>query len=156
MTVRRDLTIANETQHLSTVRRVVGEVLDLSPFDERTRNMIVVAVDEALANVVEHAYGKSRGDVHLSFGLSDEHLEVIIRDNGQRFDPPAQMADVAAQIKNGARGGYGLFLMRRIMDEVRFAHETPFQNELTMVKRFPPPAGGERAAPGAGPAANKS
>lgn len=142
MTLRRDLTIPNETQHLSLVRRVVAEVLDVSPFDERTRNMIIIAVDEALANVVEHAYGRQKGDVHLSFGLGADHLEVTIRDNGARFDPPTQVADVAAQIKNGARGGYGLFLMRRIMDEVRYAHETPFMNELTMVKRFPPPGGG--------------
>lgn len=144
MSLRRDLKIPNETRHLALVRQVVTEVLDGSPFDDRTRNMIILAVDEALANVVEHAYGKSPGDVHLTFGLGDDHLEVVIRDNGRRFDPPSATINVQEQVKLGAKGGYGLFLMRKIMDEVRYAHETPYVNELTMVKRFPAakPAGG--------------
>lgn len=144
MSVRRDLKIPNETRHLALVRQVVTEVLADSPFDERTRNMIILAVDEALANVVEHAYGKAPGDVHLRFGLGVDHLEVVISDNGRRFDPPSQTINVAEQVKAGAKGGYGLFLMKKIMDEVRYAHETPYVNELTMVKRFPAgkPAGG--------------
>jgi anti-sigma regulatory factor (Ser/Thr protein kinase) len=143
--LRRELTIPNETKHLATVRQAVMEVLDLSPFDPKTRAKIVVAVDEALANVVEHAYQGGSGPIDLVFDLSGGRLEVLIRDNGVRFDPGEgglrTSIDIQQHIKLGLKGGLGLFLMRQIMDEVQYRHETPWTNELVMVKQFPPAGG---------------
>jgi anti-sigma regulatory factor (Ser/Thr protein kinase) len=141
-TLRREMTIPNETKHLAVVRQTVMEVLELSPFDSKTRNKIVVAVDEALANVVEHAYQGGTGVIELVFALDAETLSVAIRDNGVRFDPVENAGikssiDIQQHIRLGLKGGLGMFLMRQIMDEVQYRHETPWTNELVLVKRFP-------------------
>jgi anti-sigma regulatory factor (Ser/Thr protein kinase) len=139
-TLRRELQIPNETKHLATVRQAVMEVLELSPFDVKTRNKIVVAVDEALANVVEHAYQGKPGVIDLVFAIDVDHLLVMIRDNGVRFDPGEgglkSSIDIQHHIKLGLKGGLGMFLMRQIMDEVAYRHETPWMNELVMIKKF--------------------
>lgn len=142
--IRRSLTISNETRHLSLVRTVVSEVLDASTFDGKTRNKIVVAVDEALANVVEHAYQGGTGPIELGFDLDPEKLVVRIRDNGVRFEPSAArlsaQIDIKEHIRLGLKGGLGLFLMRQIMDEIQYVHDTEFVNELILMKKQPPPA----------------
>ncbi|MCO5167519.1 MAG: ATP-binding protein [Planctomycetes bacterium] len=139
-TLRREMTIPNETKHLATVRQTAMEVLELTPFDTKTRSKIVVAVDEALANVVEHAYQGGQGNIELVFDVDVDRLQVIIRDNGVRFEPAdgalKTSIDIHHHIKLGLKGGLGMFLMRQIMDEVQYLHETPWTNELIMVKRF--------------------
>lgn len=139
-TLRREMTIPNETKHLAIVRQTVMEVLELTPLDPKTRNKIVVAVDEALANVVEHAYQGGQGPIELVFAVDPERLQVMIRDNGVRFDPGdggiKSSIDIHQHIRLGLKGGLGMFLMRQIMDEVQYLHDTPWTNELVMIKLF--------------------
>jgi serine/threonine-protein kinase RsbW len=136
----RLLTITNQSKNLSEVRQVVAEMLDPSGFDRRQTNEIILAVDEGLANVVEHAYQGGVGEVKLIFGLDEENFRVHIRDNGVRFEPNVlrDAVDIHAHIKKGLKGGLGLFLMKRIMDDVYYTHDGPdYVNELVMVKKVP-------------------
>ena len=153
--MRRTMTIPNESKQLSLVRGVVNEVLAASPFDSSTRTKIVVAVDEALANVVEHAYQGGDGPIELDLALEPDHLSVAIRDNGVRYEPRPERGplDIHKHIQMGLKGGLGLHLMRMIMDEVAYRHETPFVNELVLVKRFSsaPPAAAPPQQPSASP-----
>jgi len=141
VTLRRSMQIDNDSSNLSRVRTTVSEVLDRSPFDSNMRNKIIVAVDEALANVVEHAYAGGSGVIDISFELDERQLEVKIRDKGEKFDPGERLQstlDIHKHIKLGLKGGLGLFLMRQIMDEVRFNEASDdFTNELVLVKRLP-------------------
>lgn len=152
MTLRRSLSIENESKNLSKVREAVSAVLDDTTFSRDMRNKIIVAVDEALANVVEHAYGGGTGMVDIAFELTSDHLRVQIRDRGVRFNPGDKLTstiDIHDHIRKGLKGGLGLFLMRRIMDEVHFNHDgDEFVNELVMVKNLPTPEEGQGAAGG--------
>lgn len=142
MSLRRDLTITNETRNLSTVRTNVSEVLAESTFDVNMRNKIIVAVDEALANVVEHAYEGESGEIVVTVELTSEFLRVQICDNGVEFDPGERLnstIDIHDHIRKGLKGGLGLFLMRQIMDEVHFAQDSEWTNELVMIKHVPAP-----------------
>ena len=146
----RELSISNESSNLALVRRTVSEILELTTFERDLRNKIIVAVDEALANVVEHAYQGGIGDINILFAVDGKTLRVHIRDNGVRFEPGDRLkdhVDIHKHIKLGLKGGLGLFLMRRIMDEVYFNHDGDnFVNELVMVKNLPQAdAGGETA-----------
>ena len=153
MSHERILEISNESKNLSLVRKAVTEVLELTPFDRQLSMKIVLAVDEALANVVEHAYGGETGQVRVAFNLDDELLRVSIRDRGVRFEPGTKLTneiDIHRHIKLGLKGGLGLFLIRRIMDEVYFNHDGPdFVNELVMVKLLAPPEPEASEAPSA-------
>jgi anti-sigma regulatory factor (Ser/Thr protein kinase) len=140
---QRKLTIANSSKHLSDVRGCVQEVLALSTFAKDVTNKIIVAVDEGLANVVEHAYQGGEGDITILFHLDDEVFRVQIQDNGVRFEPNQEVSDavdIHRHIQLGLKGGLGLFLMRRIMDDVHYNHDGPdFVNELVMIKKVPSP-----------------
>ena len=141
MNLKREIEISNESRNLSAVRKEVTEVLSHTPFDREMSNKIIVAVDEALANVVEHAYQGGVGVVRLVFTLDSESLKVQIQDNGVPFDPGERLnseLDIHQHIKLGLKGGLGLFLMRRIMDEVAYNQDGPgFVNELVMIKKLP-------------------
>lgn len=141
MSLTRTMTIKNESKALSDVRKVVSEVLANTTFPRDVVNKVIVAVDEGLANVVEHAYQGDEGDIDLIFALDDESFRVHIRDRGVRFEPGGGIkdtVDIHRHIQLGLKGGLGLFLMRRIMDEVHYNHDTPeFVNELVMVKLLP-------------------
>ncbi len=135
---KKDLRITNETKNLSLVRQVVGEVLDRTPFGKDDKAKIILAVDEAVANVVEHAYEGKKGDIDLVFFLDEDRLEITIRDNGKKFNPELiPTPDIHEHIKRGLKGGLGMFLMRKIMDEVRYSLDSTYVNELVMVKFCP-------------------
>jgi serine/threonine-protein kinase RsbW len=140
-TLHRELSIVNDSKNLSKVREAVSAVLAETEFTRNTCNKIIVAVDEALANVVEHAYEGGEGMVDIAFDLSEETLRVQIRDKGVRFNPGDRLTteiDIHEHIRQGLKGGLGLFLMRQIMDEVQFNHDGPeFVNQLVMVKKLP-------------------
>ena len=139
--VSKSISLLKDSRYLSVVRTAVSEVLDSTTFNRETRNKIIVAVDEALANVVEHAYQGGEGEVTIGFEVDDASLRVQIRDKGVRFNPGDRLSteiDIHEHIRQGLKGGLGLFLMRRIMDEVHFNHDGPeFVNELVMVKNLP-------------------
>ncbi|MEZ6184197.1 MAG: ATP-binding protein [Planctomycetota bacterium] len=143
MTVRRSVSIPNDSSHLSAVRGVVIELLDDSSFDPTWRNKIVVAVDEALANVVEHAYDGDQGEIQIEFELDPDRIQVVIRDHGVKFEPGDRLSsevDIHEHIRKGLKGGLGMFLMRQIMDEVKFTQDAQHcVNELVMIKRLPEP-----------------
>lgn len=143
MTLHRVLEITNDSKNLSRVRGEAAAVLAETAFDREMRNKIIVAVDEALANVVEHAYGGGSGEVRVLFTLDERTLVVRIQDQGVRFDPGERLktaVDIHEHIRLGLKGGLGMFLMRRIMDDVVYNHDGPdFVNELVMVKNLPQP-----------------
>ena len=113
-------------------------MLDRTTFSREDKNKIILAVDEAVANVVEHAYGGGRGDIDLVFDVDRERLEITIRDNGNKFNPQEiPTPDIHKHISAGLKGGLGMFLMRKIMDEVRYSLDSTYVNELVMVKFFP-------------------
>jgi serine/threonine-protein kinase RsbW len=135
---RKDLTITNETKNLSLVRQVVGEVLERTAFGKDDKAKIILAVDEAVANVVEHAYEGRKGEIEIHLVLDPEKIEITIRDNGKKFQPEAiTTPDIHEHITRGLKGGLGMFLMRKIMDEVRYSLDSTFVNELVMVKFCP-------------------
>src|SRR5580693_4341931 len=109
---RHDMRISNETKNLSVVRQKIGEILELTTFSREDKNKIILAVDEAVANVVEHAYGGGRGEIDLIFDIDRERLEITIRDNGVKFNPQEiATPDIHKHIKDGRKGGLGLFIM---------------------------------------------
>jgi anti-sigma regulatory factor (Ser/Thr protein kinase) len=100
---------------------------------------VQLAVDEACANVVEHAYRDLEpGDMELVCSLDDGTFTICVRDWGRGFDPNGvAVPDVGAPLEERSLGGLGLFLVRRMMDSVQFHFDAERGNELVMVKRLP-------------------
>lgn len=106
--------------------------------DEQTLCKIQLAVDEACANVVAHAYEDTEpGDMEICCHLDDDTFVIQVRDWGQGFAPEdVPEPDVKAPLEERNLGGLGLFLIRQVMDQVQFTRDRETGNELTMVKRL--------------------
>jgi serine/threonine-protein kinase RsbW len=59
----------------------------------------------------------------------------MIRDTGRVFNPESiPNPDMKEHVQRGHKKGLGIFLMRQIMDEVRYKFRDGVKNELTLVK----------------------
>ncbi len=136
--VWRQLSIRNQTSNLSLVRRFVGELLDELALPPETRYQIILAVDEAVSNIMEHAYGTgSQGPIHLEVRAVPSSITFRFVDEGRTFQPATVTdPDLAEHFRAGKRKGLGIYLMRRIMDAVDYKFGEV--NELTLIKRLGP------------------
>jgi len=93
-----------------------------------------LAVSEACTNVVRYAYAdQSQGRLILTARRIGERIIFRMRDFGSKFDP----ADVQPPKMDGEPtvGGYGIYLMRQVMDKVRYVTDHPVGTELILVRR---------------------
>jgi serine/threonine-protein kinase RsbW len=116
----------------------VTECARAAGFDNQALYQIQLAVDEACANVVQHAYeGMEPGNMEVSCRLDEQCLVIQVREWGRGFDPDSVAEpDVHAPLEERAFGGLGLFLLKQMVDGVTFRFDPERGNELTMVKRL--------------------
>jgi anti-sigma regulatory factor (Ser/Thr protein kinase) len=140
--IQRRLVIPNDTKYLNTVRDFVVEVVANSAFPKLDMGRIVLAVDEAVTNIIEHAYSNRREgevDIQLELQANATKFEAIIHDSGIHFNPTGvDNVDMKKHISAGRKKGLGIFLMRQIMDIVEYEFEEGVVNRLRMVKYVNP------------------
>jgi len=128
---------------LCQIRSVITDLARQIHFSEDEVAKIEMAVDEACSNVVEHAYSPGREwiwkqrdpEIRLEIHTEHDRLIILISDHGQRFDFAAyRPADLLERIHGMHRGGYGISIMRRFMDEVEYKSDDKNGNTLRLVK----------------------
>jgi serine/threonine-protein kinase RsbW len=122
---------------LAGVGQFVTRAATAAGFDQTAIYAVEMAVDEACTNIIEHAYeGEERGDIECTCQDSPGELTVTLRDFGRPFDPASvPEPNIHARLEERREGGLGLFLMRKLMDEVHFEFTSDAGNVLTLVKR---------------------
>lgn len=95
-----------------------------------------LALEEALANVVNYAYPKGEtGSIALSAHYDRGTVRFTLEDNGMPFDPTTVPdADTTLPADKRSIGGLGIFLIRNIMDGVKYERRDQ-RNILTMTKK---------------------
>lgn len=137
--VHRELIVPLDTACLTQVRKAVLEVCGRGTFQPSVVNLIALAVDEAVANVMEHAYQgldhPKKKEIQIVLDCDPARFEVLIRDRGRPFDPNmVPTVDIQDHVRKAKTGGLGIFLMRKIMDEVNYSFKQGIHNELQMIK----------------------
>jgi len=129
------LTIPSSTRFLEEVREFVATHAKDADFSEMVVEQIKMAVDEACTNVIEHSYeGKTEQKVDISVKIDSEKLVVIIRDTGREFDRKAyKEPDLIHFAKTKKSGGFGVHIMRKLMDDVEYRHRAGV-NECCLTK----------------------
>lgn len=96
---------------------------------------VETAVDEACANIIEHAYGgENHGEIECSCLIDDQGLTIIFRDTGHPFNPQdIKNPNITSPLQERSDHGLGLYFMRQWMDDVDFEFK-PGRNTLTMSK----------------------
>ena len=128
---------AAKFEFLDESREFVGNIAREGGFGDKDVYNIQLATDEAASNIIEHAYEHiSDGVLELSCGVQDNAIKIILVDHGEAFDPSEiPLPDLKADLSNRKIGGLGIFLMRKLMDEVHYESRTDKSNILTMIKR---------------------
>ena len=124
-------------EFLDEIREFVGEIARAGGFGDKDVYNIQLASDEAASNIIEHAYeGVSDGLLEISCGMRGDAITIILVDHGESFDPSViPLPDLKADLSERKIGGLGIFLMRKLMDEVRYEVKPNKNNVLTMTKR---------------------
>lgn len=131
-----ELTVASDLGNLARIAEFVAAAAARLGLNEQQTFEVQMAVDEACANVMEHAYGPGQaGEIQIRCETAGDDLVVTIRDQGRPFDPSLVPApDLSCPLSERQIGGLGLYFMRRLMDRLEF-HFNATGNELRMYKR---------------------
>ena len=132
------LDVPSSTQNLALIREFVTRIAAQAGLNEVEVGQLELAVDEACANVIEHAYGDDKSkQVMIRAVFDDDTLRIHVIDTGQAFDPTqVQQQDLKDLIAKRRTGGLGMRLIRTLMDEVHYDIEPGRKNELRMVKKL--------------------
>jgi anti-sigma regulatory factor (Ser/Thr protein kinase) len=102
-------------------------------------NRVQLCCVEAVTNIIMHAHGgHASHPVKLALGTEGETVALAIEDDGAAFDPLQQSPPQAPNdLETAPLGGWGIPLMRRFSDEMRYRREDA-RNILTLVFRLRP------------------
>ena len=99
---------------------------------------VELAVDEAAANVIRHAYGaKKPARLEITASCEGGNLVVVVRDYGKVYRPQkvtqAQLRKILAE---HTPHGLGRYIMQMCMDDVTYRSRPGKHNETKMVKKL--------------------
>jgi serine/threonine-protein kinase RsbW len=118
-------------------------------YDDEAVNAVGLALTETLSNVIRHRYrGEANHEIRVELDADPQRIVLSVRDWGD-FDPAAY---TPADLDQPRDGGYGIYLIRALMDEVHCVQTSGGDAELSLVRYHDrPPAGPVSPARPAGP-----
>lgn len=133
--IQKQLVLLNDIQEIEKLTLFldeIGEELSLSP---ELKFNLCLALEEAVSNVIMYAYpGQSGCEIKLEVTSDAQMLMFVLTDSGMAFDPTqVPDANVNLSVEERPIGGLGIFLIRKIMDEVSYQRING-QNRLELKK----------------------
>jgi serine/threonine-protein kinase RsbW len=111
--------------------QAVADYLELG--EEQTAE-VSMALIEACINAFEHGKNKDN-NIHIRFILKEDALVIEIRDRGKGFDSSkVEMPEIAKKLHSERKRGWGLQLMRELMDDVQI-ESSQEGTVITMIKK---------------------
>ena len=132
LTIRHD---SAQVRDLNDMREFLEKaVLALGGSDDDAGDL-VLAVNEAVTNVLLPGYDGQPGPVTICVEVVDNDLRVILSDNAPPFDPTrVPPPDIFLPLEDRPLGGLGVHMMRQLTDELLY-RPLADGNELVFVKR---------------------
>lgn len=130
-----ELRIPSDPAFLRLLRNTIASLCALAGFCRRDSSKIVLAVDEACTNVIRHAYNSQTGKpIFITCEIQTENLVITIVDLGE----PADLRSIKSRPLHDIRpGGLGVYIIRSVMDEVRYENLADIGNRVVMCKHLP-------------------
>lgn len=132
------------TIHLSAdqegLRQLYDFISDASLFfdlDEKTHFEIELATEEAITNIIDHAYHGQGGEIVVTMSYYNDEIRIIIQDWGDPIkDDTLPDYDHNRPVAERINGGMGLHFMRSLMDSLKFDSSVTHGTILTMTKHY--------------------
>ncbi len=132
----KEIVVKSSTDNLAEIREFTRSAAEFSGFSEDIVGKIILAVDEACTNVIKHAYKYSKeGEISISIKFVNGKFTVSITDHGVHFDPSKiPDPDLKEYYKEKRAGGLGMYLMKKLMDEVQYYNAADNRNQVVLIK----------------------
>ena len=133
--------LRSDPEMLCAVRGALAHLTEKLGFPEEDCRAVVLAVDEALTNIIRHTYsGQTEKPIQAEFrsialdedGLRGDALEIVLEDEGPAVDREKLCGRALEDVRPG---GLGLHFIRQSMDKVEFRRRND-RNQLRLVKLF--------------------
>jgi len=113
-------------ENIAVVRHALGALGDVGALDDQTLADARLAVTEACANVVVHAYPETTdGSLEVRADVDEDRLQVTVRDHGEGI------------LSGGQDAGLGLALIGALADSVQLGRDEDQCTEVRMTFRLP-------------------
>ncbi len=131
---KEQLKVPAHIDYLGDLRDFVTQIGKKHGFPDKVVNAFKLAVDEAATNIIRHAYRDNEGLITIRSIVRKNSLTLCIIDQGAYFDPKrVKDPDLNRYIDIGKKGGLGIFIIRKLMDEIDY-RKTEEGNELRITK----------------------
>lgn len=133
-----ELRVKSKTENLSVIRDFVSGNARDAGIPEVTVENIILAVDEACTNIIKHAYKLSpEGEIIIKIDYDEEKFTVTIIDYGKSFDPDrVPLPDLQKYYREHRVGGLGMYLMKSLMDDVKYISIPGKYNQVLLSKNI--------------------
>lgn len=123
-------------QNLEKICNHVSDCAREAGLDQSEIYAVQLAVDEASTNIIEHGYGQEcPSRIDITCEILENGLKVVIYDDAEPFDlDSVPEPDLNVSLDEVKPRGLGIFLMRKMMDEVHYETTPNKGNTLTMIK----------------------
>jgi serine/threonine-protein kinase RsbW len=134
------LTIGSRLENLSMVHALIQSIARQHEMDEEMENALIIAVIEAGTNAIQHgnAFADDKS-VSFLFTVSPGEITIRVDDSGNGFDPD-RVSDPTDSEHILSPHGRGIYLMRSLMDDVRFGRRSGNGTTVTLRKKRLAPA----------------
>ncbi len=133
--VKEEIIIPAQMPYLRQIRDFIEQIGKRFNFNQKIINSFKLVVDEACTNIIRHGYRDIKnGEITVRAIVRRLSLTIVIVDNGKSFDPrQVQNPDLDKYVSIGKKGGLGIFMMRKLMDDIKY-NVTSRGNELRLTK----------------------
>jgi len=133
--VKEEIIIPAKMSYLPRVRDFIEQVGKKHRFSDKIINSFKLVVDEACTNIIRHGYRDVKdGQITIRAIVRRLSWTMVVIDQGISFDPrQVKNPDLEKYVSIGKKGGLGIFMMRKLMDDIKY-NVTSRGNELRLTK----------------------
>ena len=131
-----ELVVKSRTENLSVVRDFVSTNSSDAGLSADDIENVMLAVDEACTNIIKHAYHLDPdGEIKIKIEHNADKILITIVDHGSTFNPDSVPdPDLQKYYRNGRVGGLGMYLMKTLMDDVKYISVPGKYNKVLLSK----------------------
>ncbi len=132
---KEEITIPAQMSYLTQIRDFIEHIGKKYRYHDKLINSFKLVVDEACTNIIRHGYRDIKnGEITIKAIIRRLSLTIVILDHGRVYDPrQANTPDLAKYVNIGKKGGLGILMMRKLMDDLQYS-VTERGNEFRLTK----------------------
>lgn len=130
------VSVANDLAEIGRLAEEVDAFCERNGLDAMA-HAFNLSFDELLTNTIHYGYDDAGShEIEITLAADGDRMTATIQDDGRAFDPTvdAEAPDIDADLDDRPIGGLGIFLVKEMMDEIRYERVGAF-NRVTLMKR---------------------